>query len=116
LTPPSSHLCTPQCASKQKRNEELGSEALRLQQHIQEAQQELADAKSCHEVQVAQLDDKHSSLLEAYIMLQREHNDVLKQVADTKVRVQCHCKRLAASCCCCYSGCTAQLLQCEWLL
>jgi hypothetical protein len=52
--------------------EDLGAEALRLQQHMQDAQQELADTQSCHAVQVAQLGDQHSCLLDSYLELQQE--------------------------------------------
>jgi hypothetical protein len=67
MTPPSSHLCTPQVASKDERIEELDHQASCLQQLTYEAQQELADATGCHKMQVDQLNDKHNCLLGDYL-------------------------------------------------
>jgi hypothetical protein len=103
MTPRPSHVCAPQCARKQRRIEELGVDTLRLQQLLQKTQQELKDTQSCHAVQVAQLGDQHSTLLESHTELQRTHNKMSKNLEETKVRHSVP----AASCCCCYSGCTA---------
>jgi hypothetical protein len=98
LTPPSSHVCAPQCAGKKQQVMKLKGEAMRLQRRTTEAEQKLEEATSCHQVQVAELTSMCSSLLgttsgppSGFLGLRLLYNDMLQRLEDTQVRVQQAC-------------------------